>query len=183
MSCSVHRQCEWLLLSLVLVASPAGTLTAAGQTTGAQQENADVAGHSLDYGILVVDDLSHGLGSKNVGVRRIWRGGALTSHFGPGWSDPNLLRLTPYGSDALIVWLGESLSKIANRESDAFRTDDGETIRKTDDGWTYSRADGTSLTCDNEGRVRLATSVAGRASHFGYDEEGLTYSRSLYQGE
>lgn len=127
----------------------------------------------MDSGF-VATDLAHGRGAAHLEVNRAWRGSStLSSHFGSGWSDPNLVRLGLVTKDLLLIWRGGVGSDSAHRTGDkSFETDDGEKIAQAESGWTLSRRDGSVLTFSTDGRLVSEKPAAGATRKYDYDKSG-----------
>src|ERR1700736_1467058 len=89
--------------------------------------------HEFTRGEFVAKDLEHGALAARLELQRIW-GGAETSntHFGPGWSDINAVRLTLIDKNVLLIWRGGAGWRTAYRHSEtSFTGDYGEIIQQT----------------------------------------------------
>jgi YD repeat-containing protein len=99
-------------------------------------------------------DLEHGMGFSLLAVRRSWAAReTLNTHFGPGWSDPNLVRLASIDKDHLLIWRGGRGWRSAHRQGDLFATSTGVKIRPSSEGWTLEISNGNELNFDRKGRL------------------------------
>ncbi len=147
-----------------------------------------------DQNELVTSDLTHGSGLVMVTVRRTWRGAeTLNTHFGRGWSDENVVRLTLPEPERVLIWRGGIGWRAAQQQQDGtFVTAENETIRKTPVGWSLEDASGIVFNFDADGRLLSETSSVGPKRTYGYDEQGrlitvgddpLNTLRYQYDGE
>lgn len=122
----------------------------------------------------VASDLAHGRGATRLEVTRLWRGtGTLNSHFGPGWSDRNVVRLSLISKNLLLIWRGGVGSQSAHRTSESiFETDEGEKIERTDKGWVEQTRQGDVLSFDAGGRLLSEKPAAGAVRAYSYDKNG-----------
>ena len=135
----------------------------------------EVSGHRLtSNGALIAHDLDHGIGAARLRMTRLWLGReTLDSHFGPGWSDENEVRLGLIDADAVIIWRGGVGWYTAYRKGEQlFAGASGETIRRTDSGWTAEQANGGALVFDNDGRLTADRPAVGPARNYTYDNNG-----------
>jgi YD repeat-containing protein len=125
-----------------------------------------------DDGRLLALDLEHGLGFSRMVVARAWAGQeTLNTHFGPGWSDPNLIRLTQTGPDEILLWRGGQLWRVAHRQDDTFVTSNGASIRKTSEGWALKAPTREVWTFNTAGNLCNEQSSFERTKTYRYDQK------------
>ena len=123
-------------------------------------------------GELVAMDLQHGAVAKRLTVQRRWNGrGTLNQHFGAGWADGNLVRLTQVSSETAIIWRGGRGWRLGHGRAAEFKTREGDLLSKASAGWTFRTADGEMLTFDEAGRL-ISFQVAGTQRNYKYTPQG-----------
>lgn len=128
-----------------------------------------------ESGSLLANDLSHGEGWSLMTVRRTWLGrDTVNTHFGVGWSDPNLVRLTLLSADRLLIWRGGTGWRTAQRDGDQFATGDGDTIRTTPAGWQMRFVSGEEWRFNPNGTLATIQSALGSVRKFAYEGDRLT---------
>jgi YD repeat-containing protein len=146
-----------------------------GSSSPQRRTTAVPSDHSFDIETgFVASDLAHGYGTTCLAVTRAWRGtGTLNSHFGPGWSDGNIVRLCLISKNLLLIWRGGVSSQLAYRTSgNIFETDDSEKIERTDQGWVKQTHHGDVLMFDTSGRLLSEKPAAGAVRAYSYDKSG-----------
>ena len=128
-----------------------------------------------ESGSLLANDLSHGEGLSLMTVRRTWLSrDTVNTHFGVGWSDPNLVRLTLLSADRLLIWRGGTGWRTAQRDGDQFATGDGDTIRTTPAGWQMRFVSGEEWRFNPNGTLATIQSALGSVRKFTYEGGRLT---------
>jgi YD repeat-containing protein len=131
-------------------------------------------------------DLSFGENVSTVAVQRRWLGGeTLHSHFGRGWGDDNVVRLTQIDRDAVLIWRGGRGWRVAHRDGEKFKTLGGGEITKNAKAWTYRSAgkESAQLEFDPEGRLKMERTPDGLTRSYGYDALGRLASISAKPNE
>ncbi len=128
-----------------------------------------------ESGSLLANDLSHGEGLSWMTVRRTWLGrDTVNTHFGVGWSDPNLVRLTLLSTDRLLIWRGGTGWRTAQRDGDQFATGDGDTLRTTPEGWQMRFVSGEEWSFNPDGTLATIQSALGAVRKYAYEGGRLT---------
>ncbi|HEX4639928.1 MAG TPA: hypothetical protein VH252_00990, partial [Chthoniobacterales bacterium] len=145
---------------------------------GQQKPPRTIAGPVADHpvtasGVVVAQDLDHGVAAAGLRISRSWLGReTLNTHFGPGWSDTNDVRLTLVDTNTLVIWRGGIGWHTAHKKGDVFEGAGGETIRQTGSGWSAERPDRGALLFDNNGRLTTDKPAAGPACNYTYANNG-----------
>lgn len=127
---------------------------------------------------LIAADLEHGVGDRKLTLTRSRAGSeTLNTHFGPGWGDENVVRLSLIDQDALMIWRGGSGWRTAYRKGEKlFESGDGVKIQQTDGGWSAQMPQGPIFTFDGDGRLISERSDAGIFCNYTYDDRGRLIS-------
>ncbi|MCA1659152.1 MAG: hypothetical protein LC642_01215, partial [Verrucomicrobiaceae bacterium] len=121
------------------------------------------------------DDLDHGAASARLRLTRVWAGAeSLNSHFGPGWSDDNWIRLGLVDQEVVLIRRGGLGWRTAYRKSETlFEGSDGLRIERTEKGWSAQMLQGIALTFDVDGRLLSLKPGTAAPYRYTYDGRGL----------
>jgi len=128
-------------------------------------------------------DLTHGDGLLRLALKRVWLGDkTLNQHFGPGWSDPNLIRLSQVSSDTILLLQGGTDWQLAHRSGDNFSLAEGLTLKETGNGWLMQSPQGGKMTFNVEGRLTTVMNKHDLVTQITYDESGRLTALKLGPG-
>lgn len=118
-------------------------------------------------------DLQIGSGDDALTVRRHWRGDdTFQKKFGLGWGDDNVIQLTQFDRDAVLIWRGGTGWRLGHRDGVNFKTARGEQIEHSPNGWVYRSIEKTRFEFDDGGRLRKETTASGAVHNYSYDSAG-----------
>lgn len=122
---------------------------------------------------LRANDLVHGDGAQRLGVIREWSGtGTTNTHFGKGWADENVFRLTQIDAGTVLLWRGGLGWRTAHGAKGKFTSATGESIERAGAGWNYRSKSGATLNFDESGKLISETSAFGVTRNYSYDAGG-----------
>ena len=161
---------RWLVSALAIAAQASDAIAVADHQRGT-------------HGSVEALDLDHGQATARLMVRRVWQGAEGTHrHFGPGWGDPNLVRLTPIAANQTLLWRAGVGCLLFDREGEEFVAPGGAKLQAAADGWTIRHAQGDQLHFDRQGRLLREVPALGNTRNYSYDQSGRLASISAGPG-